>query len=465
MAVVLIIVVVTFATALRSDKDKVWWLCFIGAFDYFAIRIGVVWEPGKIVGLALLILVLTHWGRYSGPLRSSGLKMFSLYFSYAVAMTLFQAQSWPYSEHLPDAFLYNEGRYLVQFSRIIMGLATALVVWRACYCEGNIRFIVRAAVAGSLVLAGYGLYQVFASQYGLPTTGITRGGGIAVSSYVHSSIGGNYVQRAYSFAGEPKGLAAILSLGMLLLAVLPHKYIFPKLGVWIGAPALVLISVVFAMTYSSAGYIMLIVGFTMVGVLLLLYGFKGTSLRALGALPLIVAMTSIILGAAIEVDFEEVIGARITDRVTSESALTYADRSIVQTWRDRPDLLALGAGLGGSSFYVRQYSDEYAGFAAAPRGILGRVGDVGLLGIGIWALTVYLLFSRAMRYRHVAAEPDSVAVLVVCSYCVLMVLTVSTWFVEWLLYGVLTGVASVTRPVTPPKVSATTHAYHPSSTI
>lgn len=443
IAGIAVIVLITLFTLFKDDRYRVAWLAFIGAFDYFAIKMGVVWEPGKIVGFGLLILVLFHWKRYSAPLKSSGLKLLAPFFVYVVLMTLYQAQSWPQSEYLPDSFLYNEGRFLVQFSRIIIGVAAALVVWRACVSEGNIRFIVRAVVLSCGFLAAYGLYQVLAPQYGLPMTGITRGGGIDVSTNVRTVIGREYIGRAYSFAGEPKGLAAILSLGILLLISLPHKYLFPAWGVRLGVPLLGLMFAAFLLTFSSAGYIMFLLGTVSVPVLLIYFRYPAHFAKVVAFAPVLAIVGSLLLTSVAGVRLGEVAEERVSKRVQSESALTYADKGIIQTWKDRPDLLVLGAGLGGSSFYVRQYSDAYAGFTAAPRGLLGRIGDAGLIGFALWITSVSVLFLRCMKYRHVSPRTDSLAVLVLCGYGILMVFTIATWFIEWLLYGIMAGIASV----------------------
>ena len=451
---ILIIALITVYTLFKDDKTKIAWLAFIGSFDYFAVQIGVVWEPGKIVGFALLLFVLTRWREYLRPLALSNLQILAFYFAYVVAITLFQAQTWPQSEYLPDAFLYNEGRFLVQFSRILIGLAVICVAWQACSTEGSIRFIVRATVFAAFVLAAYAIYQIAALKLGLPTNSITRSGGSEASSdVVVSVIGNRYVERAYSLAGEPKALAAVLSLAIVLLILLPAKYIFPRHSRTFAVIALAFTVPAFVLTYSTAGYIMIAIGMAFVGVSLFFFGYRRRSMRILIAAPLLLVVASVVLGGTSEVSVEEVAEDRLMNRVEGGAGLTYADRSIIETWSSRPDLLILGAGLGGSSFYVRQYSKKYAGFTAAPRGVLGRIGDTGLVGLALWILAVGLLYVRCMKIRFRTTSVESMAVLVFCSYSLIMVVTFSTWYVEWLLYGTMAGLSARTVRSQWPEVS------------
>jgi hypothetical protein len=137
---------------------------------------------------------------------------------------------------------------------------------------------------------------------------------------------------------------------------------------------------------------------------------------------------------------------RVETRLDSDGMFTYAESSIVKFWEDQPYFAITGVGLGGSTFYVREYDTaSYFGYIAAPRGIIGFVSDRGIVGLLLF-LSALIKASRPLFAVAASKSPNRQVyrgILVICSVSTVMMFTAGQWHDEWLTVGLICAGAAL----------------------
>lgn len=458
---------ITFAATLYSLKKRddlpVFVFVIFGPLSYFSQNMGLVLSPAKLMSLMFLIHILMKPRKLS-YLRNVHLRRFIRYYTYTVFLTLLMAIFWPDYNPVSQGFFYgNTMRGFVQIFQVVLGLAIVIVI------ISGLKFIyllyrVQLTLLGSMTaIAFYGIYVWFAQNLGLPFNSITRQGGLTggYSDHVISTvIGGVQKIRAYSFTGEPKALAVNACFGIVLSLFTPANKTRIRSGIKWKIVLIPLFLITLYLTYSTAGYLILPM-ILIAALTILTITDKLTHRLALnfGLVFLLGAGIMLVKQDSITTELTETFDHRIQFRLEDQGFFTYAEESMALFWSDNPLFCLTGVGLGGSSFYVREYDTlSYSGYLAAPRGIIGFIGDKGI--IGLWLFFMALFKTAKIIYRAASSSSPHRQVyrgiLIVCTVNFILMLTYSLWYVEWLTVGLACASATIAEKEfvnTPPPVS------------
>ena len=440
----------------------------LGPMVYFSQHVGFVLTPGKLIGLIYLAFIVVNT-KYLQILKNKYLRPFLVYYVYVIFLTLIMAFFWPENSAQAHNILYGSVmRGLVQIIQVFIGLAIVLMVIGAMTSTNSLYRMQITMLVTAACISIYGIYVWFAQKYGLPYNPITRRGGEEDLSYklITTRINGIKTVRAYSLTGEPKGLAIDAASGVMLAYFTSacKEPIFRFVGGRVFLITLFLITLY--LTYSTAGYLIMPTIF-LVGLAAQLYArqvkkgviprfFIFGFLAVTGSYILQFDLISTVFGV-----FEE----RVENRIGENGLYTFAEAAIVEFWWQKPQFVISGAGLGGSSFYIREFNTEsYAGRVAAPRGIYGFIGDRGIIGLVLfyYALSkpVGILFRASrmqLKGRHIY-----LGMLVICLVFGILLLTRAPWYVEWLLIALACASASIGESeMKIARNQLQNHAYHP----
>lgn len=420
----------------------------LAPLSYFAQNVFVVLSPAKLMGLVFLGVVALK-PRYVSVFKSNYLGAFLPYFIYLLFLTLFMPVFWPSYSATEQGFFYgNTMRGFVQIFQMVMGLSVVAVIVKSLTSPHSLFRAQVALLVTMTLICIYGLYVWFAQRLGLPFNPINRQGqGGELGRAITSVVDGVNMNRAYSVTGEPKTLAANASTGFILTVFTPANHV----GFLKGSKGELLLIALFLitlfLTLSTAGY--LILPLMMIAALVVqarigqVMNRASLRLLALAIIPaLLVPVFDIdIVGAA-----SVILETLTVDRLNEQGMLTYADTAIVKFWGDQPLFTITGVGLGGSSFYVREYDTlSYAGFTAAPRGIIGFIAEKGIVGLLLFLLPLFKA-SRPLIALASSNSPNSriyAGVLIVCAIHLVLMFTAGQWHDQWLVVGLVCAGASV----------------------
>ena len=438
---VLALLIILYALYRKGDAPVLAFV-MLAPLSYFAINVGVVLTPAKLMGIVFLLTVL-FGGGYLRRMNNRYLSYFLAYYIYTIFLTLVMTLFWPEQNFAKQGFLYgNTMRGLVSIAQVFMGLAIVIMILdRVTSAHSLLRVQVTMLLSMALISI-YGLYVWLAQRINLPFNPIVRQGGLSaeIGRRITTVIDGEYVVRAYSLTGEPKSLSINADLGIVLSVF--TMAVRDRIFRWFGGQTglLVLFFATLYLTLSTAGYIVLpIVSLVAAGILVHARRLPGRTLARILALAGVLLIGAVIGGYDILGAIGKMIDTRVTERVGSDGLFTYADVAMVKFWNDWPHYTITGVGLGGSSFYIREYDTEsYTGYVAAPRGIIGFIGDKGLIGLFLFAsamLKCLRPLTRATMGRWSPNWPVYSGILVICAISSVLMFTYALWYLEWLAVG------------------------------
>ena len=451
-AIGLLITFVMVLRALQLGRDRPALVFLILApFSYFAHSIFVVVTPAKLMGLVFMGLVLVK-PSYLFVLGGKYIRLFLPYFFYLLVLTLVMPLWWPeYNADQQGFFYSNTARGFVQIAQMFMGLCIVAVIAKSLSSASSLLRAQIALLATMIFICAYGIYVWFAQRLGLPFNPINRGGrGGELGREIVAIVDGVYRMRAYSVTGEPKTLAANACTGFMLI----HFTAAAQINFFKGLGGRFLLTSLFfgtlILTLSTAGFMIL-------PMMLIAAAFIQARLGQLerGSLVGLMLVGGITLLATIGASTDSIASLsaifndRLMGRLGEEGLLTYADAAVLSFWRDQPIFAITGAGLGGSSFYIRAYDvSSYAGFTAAPRGVIGFIADKGVVGLLLFLLPLYNA-SRPLFALAASKSPNRriyVGVLIVCAVHLVLMFTAGQWHDEWIAIGLIcAGAAVATR--------------------
>jgi len=145
-----------------------------------------------------------------------------------------------------------------------------------------------------------------------------------------------------------------------------------------------------------------------------------------------------------QIDFRETLQVRVSDRIAEQGLFTFAEAGAVELWCDYPVMAVVGAGMGGSASFVRLYRDDYYGYVAAPRGVVGFVADLGLCGLVLF-LAPFLDNLRQLA-RHVRLRrrewANVAAVVIFSAHVTVLIMTYAHWYMLFAVIGLVSGTAA-----------------------
>lgn len=412
------------------------WMAIVCPMAYFTTYVGFQLTPAKVLGL-ILIFRYSIMANEEEKILVTGfsLRRYKAFFVYVFFVTLALCWIWP-NTSANNGFLYGTGRVLNTLMTLIMGIAIMITFYLETRTDRGLRLFIQCTFWMIVGVSIHGIYQWIGQKYGLPVIGMSRAFG---AQGVAGSIDfqGERMARAFSVVGEPKGLASTISVGILLLIFVNSKAFLGNLRI-LKIPALALMITAFVLTFSTAGFLILPLGFVACfAVLLLARRLDLASLAIVGlAIPFALPIGFGYLFESTD-DVQSYVQARTVDRLEESGILTPIDQAVFQFWNDEPLFAVIGCGRGGHSFFIREYTDAYPGFVIYARGALGLTADYGIIGMFllfsafIGMLIAFTKFSR----MHPNNLLYSAALLVVVQMMVRS-MTSSQYFTIWATMGV-----------------------------
>lgn len=409
---------------------------FFAPFSYFGQNIGVVVEPSKLMAMLFAAYIFFNH-QILNVWKYKYLFIFFPLYIYLLLSTVFISPMWPSGDNSQQGVMYSGVlRGYTQLIQIFLGLSiVTLFVYSIDSIDSILRSI-KSIMFSLFTLCVYGLYVWTAQMTGLPFNPINRqGGGGAAGHVISESVDGIKLIRAYSFSGEPKQLASQAALGLAMLASGFRTHLYQSRNLYTVVSFLVFSGALF-LTFSTAGYLllpaMLIVP---AGIILLKGSIRRRSVLLLGAAGLLLVFAPVYFAEAYLDQLIVIFNARIFDRLSEYGLFTYAEQAVLEIWRSAPYLSVTGVGLGGSTFFIREFDAEsYAGFVAAPRGVIGFIADRGLIGLTLFLVPLLICYYKMIRVaKSVPAHAYVYYFTLVASLLhVVMLFTTGQWSDEWI---------------------------------
>ena len=439
----LIVGILSTYVLLKNNSKLLLFFLITAPFSYFGVNIGVVLSPAKLIAIITFIFwVFTNRGIL---VRSSLLDKLYTYYLYLILSTLFLSAFWPEYNTFNQGILYSTSfRGVVQ-----VFLLSIQVIMISVFVKFSIRTDIHAVLVKYswilLLIIIYGIYTYFAQINDYPFTGINRQGLGESGTAISFGFADTRIFRAYSLTGEPKQLAVDAIIGLVLWYKFYFRLHDRRSLFFQGLVYSAFLSALF-LTYSTAGFIIAII---VIGCLLFLTQVNINKLfrqffAAISVLAIIVLLKMQIFSSIVGL-FEY----RVNDRLEEESIAGYAEEAALNVISKNPLVMIAGVGLGGSSFYVRaENSEQYAGYTAAPRGIVGLILDQGLIGI---TLLGRVIFSAYMKLKNIKNRTLSIfkwkdllrSLLVLQT---ILLCTISQWYLFIGLFGlVFVGIDRLSR--------------------
>lgn len=387
--------------ALSTNKGRLLLIFVVFApFSYFAINLGVVLSPAKFI--AIIIFLFWIFSNNGNLVRSSLLNKLYTYWIYLIFSTLFLSSFWPeYNTFNQGVFYTASFRGIVQIFLLTIQVIT-ITIFVQYSTSIDLNRVMTNYCWVLLFICVYGVYIYVAQRFNLPFSGINRQGRGESGTAVSFVFAEGRIFRAYSLTGEPKQLAVDSLIGLVLW----YKYYFRLhknrsylLQVFVYAT---FVSSLY-LTYSTSGYIIAIF---LAGSLLV---FSITHLKKL--IPQILGVFVVIMAlfsssANLSERIFSIFEHRVNDRLEEQSITGYAEDAALNVLNKYPVFVITGVGLGGSSFYVREENrTQYAGYTAAPRGLIGILLDQGLIGLFLLGRVIY---SAYFKVKHIKSETPSI---------------------------------------------------------
>jgi hypothetical protein len=412
---------------------------------YFSYYIGFVITPAKLMGILFTLYVIFNF-RVKFPFKNKFLGNFLVYYAYLVLLTLIMSMFWPAQYEGSQGIMYSvEMRGFVQIAQLTLGLFSIVVIIKSINTIESLRKVQSVFLMSMFFISIYGLYIWLAQSIGLPFNPISRLGGLEneLNHLITTRVNDISVVRAYSLTGEPKGLAIDASLGIIIayFTTAIKDGAFRNLGGILLLVPIFLLTIY--LTYSTAGYIVLPIMF-LIGMIIVRYVNSAPRNFPLKAI-FIVFFIFLIMGDSIN-QVLITLSERVVDRVADNGLFTYAEAAMIQVWWDMPNLLLTGSGLGGSNFYIRLYDvDSYMGKIAAPRGVIGMIGDQGLIGLMLFIYACIKPIKTLIRACNINSPNKSIfsGILVIFVVSILLILTKSGWYLQWFVVGLVCAAAKL----------------------
>lgn len=433
LSFLLIVTLLTIRLILKRSEDILCLFAVVGPLSYFGVNLGFVLSPAKLISIIVLLIWIIN-----GNMKLRGTKFLHplyTYYAYLLLLTLFASVFWPNYSAFNQGFFYSTGmRGFVQVFLLTLQVIMVSYV-NSMSREFSLLRVMYFYRWSLLFISFYGIYIWFAQIQGLPFTGVNRQGlgesGTAISFRLTDQV----IFRAYSLTGEPKQLAVDSIIGLIVwidhFRSNPKYSLVKKIFIYT-----VFISSLY-LTYSSSGYLIIVfVLFTITLVNLLSKQIDTKSIL----IYLLIFPFFLIIGLKVQLfsPIKNMWDVRVSQRIEEESISGYAEEAAIQAIKDNPIILLTGVGLGGSTFFIRKYnSTKYAGYTAAPRGIIGFVFDQGILGLLLFLRVLYLPlrhhFGRLLHF----GKSNSVIIISLGLLLFILTFTINQWYIFVLMLSLI----------------------------
>jgi hypothetical protein len=407
-----------------------------GWYDYFTTNLGFVLDAGKLLGIICACYIVLHPQILKNPSVRFLRRTWLPYWIYCIGITVVMVPFWPEASGGASGMLYTTLRWFVQLVTMGLGFCVAIVIAGITTSTARLHESTRILVFSAVILAVVGLYQFVAYPRGLPINTIARQGGL-VNTIAASKVDGERTFRPYSLAGEPKGFATSLCIPLVLLFFFGNRAEVMPFKKWLRIPLLVGFGVAMFLTLSTAGFLIItiVIITAMIAMAHIRVGLSKAIRNSISA-AVVGSVAVLVMSADSVIDrVETVYQSRVEERVQTD-LFTYGELGVFDLWRDSPGHFVTGVGRGGSSFYIRQYRDDYAGYTAAARGIVGEMADIGLIGaVLLYVPLIAMLHQLGILIRNTPNSHDFVVAYLFCCCGVPMMLTKAAWIFPFTVIG------------------------------
>ena len=407
-----------------------------GWYDYFTTNLGFVLDAGKLLGIICAGYIVLNPQIMNNPSVRFLKRTWMPYWVYCIGITVVMVPFWPEVHGGASGVLYTSLRWFVQLVTMGLGFCVAIVVAGITTSTARLHESTRIIILSAVILAAVGIYQFVAYPRGWPINTIARQGGLE-NSIAASKVDGERTFRPYSLAGEPKGFATSLCLPLVLLFFFGNRSDVMPFKKWLRIPLLVGFATAMFLTLSTAGFLIiaLVIVTAMIAMAHIRVGL-GRAIRNTLSIAAVAGFAVIVVTAdTVFQRVEKVYQIRVEERVQSD-LFTYGELGVFALWQDSPGHIVTGVGRGGCSFYIRQYRDDYEGYTASARGIVGEMADIGLIGVFLlYVPLVSMLYQLGIRIRNTPNSHNFVVAYLFCCCGVPMMLTKAAWIFPFSVIG------------------------------
>lgn len=357
------------------------------------------------------------------PPRLAGGALLAVLAFYAVSWSLLQLGLLPLVAAGDSVWRGPQARAIIQIMLFLFSLSPVVLVPWLFNGADDLKRAIRIYFASLLVLVLIGWFQIIL-WYGFGTNPLPVGAfNLALGGSEDFVREGQFsfevfkIYRMNSLAGEPRGLAIPLILGMLFIqAIALATRDVP--GWTLGGIWVVLLLSTLATFSTSAALIWPIATAALLPVMWL-FGIKVQRSRrsiVAGALAIILPIV-VGIGAAEAsgIPVLDLLAERTIERLTNDGAVEDFDLAITDFLRANPAAAATGIGLGNAHLYATPYLDPLFALYAEGAVFTGKtsvvkiVSELGFIGLGLFLLWYVTLTFRARdALRH---QPDLIALV------------------------------------------------------
>lgn len=403
------------------------------------------------------------------PPHLAGGSLLAVLALYATCWSLLQLGVLPLVAAGDSVWRGAQARAVIQIMLFLFSLSpVVLVPWLFNGAE-DLKRALRIYIASLLVLGVIGWFQIIL-WYGFGTNPMPVGAfNLALGGSEDFVREGQFsfevfkIYRMNSLAGEPRGLAVPLILGMLFIQAiaLATRDIpgWTLSGIWV-----FLLLTTLATFSTSAALIWPIATAALLPVMWV-FGIKvQRSQRAIVAGALAVILPIVIgIGAAEAsgIPVLDLLAERTLDRLTNDGAVEDFDLAITDYLRANPASAATGVGLGNAHLYATPYLDPLFALYAEGAIFTGKtsvvkiVSELGFIGLGLFLLWYVTLTFRTRDATR--GQPDLAATVPIAMMALAVLLNTNQIFTEvWTIAGGMMMLVAAqrrtaaTRPAPPP---------------
>ena len=381
-------------------------MTFTFFFKNFFIYIGTSFDTWKLLSVGFLFIYFFRWMyKYIHGSKNIYETIYIFLVLYVLLMTIvnhFLLYGIDINA-MKGGFFKNEGRIFTQIIFFVISINLIFIPFYVIKSHFEIHKILQLIVKACIILATLGMFQYFYVQFlgGENPFPIQASDGKSHSGYIL-----DLMFRINSIAGEPKHMGIAMALGtiMLLLAKVNNLKLVRYDSLWI-----VLFIINLFLTFSTTGYVLVLVGILIILFLKGILNFKSVAI-----ISIIVSLVFLIITNVPEDVYF------IFEKQASKASLEVQDDAVKSyIVEEEPIHAIIGTGLGNIHHYAVKYlPPEFPLFKDTPfkgnTGILILVADYGLIGILLLYVTTFLLIKKNLAYikkKNMPSYPEEVVAI------------------------------------------------------
>jgi hypothetical protein len=361
-------------------------MCQFVATFWAQISYGVSFSLGRIVPFISATSL-------KGP-RVAGLNSFIPFVVFSIGGTIILSFFWEVPQGVQK--FYGELRSSIQIVVFVSLVLNSIGLSRALLHKRASLYFREGLTICALIHGVASLYQLAASELGLPLIGISRAHLQEVDVGVFDGGESSLVYRVGGLAGEPKTVAVIFGIHILTMFFVPLHSSWSKnrrlLEFGVGG----LSFVCFVMTYSTSVYIGIAIAFCV-----LAWRFwreSGVRFIRIVVFGIVCALVLYLAATTIAGDSDVITSVRVRtiDRYYAGELDPVIGASL-DILENNVHILLFGTGMGGSSFAIMRSLGAAWNLSYAPNiGIVFFLIEWGILGTGLFLFPCWLLYRRKM---------------------------------------------------------------------